>query len=203
MSAASEMMHHHVWPEIEAMMLNDAHFRLVVCARRLTKKFTGPTAKLLQDGYLTLQMVAIRRLYEKREDVYSLTRALMESEKELPHLKPQIDHQINSLKVCDHVRKQVNKHVGHTDDPERSKDFVAWNMGMKDLEDAQKAICRAAIALERDILKVRNRVEIIPVYQGDPLEDLRLWVPDEFIEKLYQFWHSHIREVNSWKGRRD
>jgi hypothetical protein len=72
-------------------------------------------------------------------------------------------------------------------------------MGMKHLEDAQRAICKAAITLERDILQICNRIEIIPVYQGDPLEDLRLWVPDEFIEKLYQFWHSHIREVNSWK----
>ena len=53
-------MHHHVWPEIGAMMLNDAHFRLVLQARQLTKKFNGPTARLLQDGHLTSQMVAIR-----------------------------------------------------------------------------------------------------------------------------------------------
>ena len=33
MSTASEWMHQHVWPEIEAMMLNDAHFRLVDCAQ--------------------------------------------------------------------------------------------------------------------------------------------------------------------------
>jgi hypothetical protein len=162
MSLSSEMMHHHVWPEIEAMMLIDAQFKLVLCARRLTKKFNGPTMKLLQDGYVTFEMVAIRRLCDKGEDVYSLTRALLESEKELPHLKPQIDHQIESLKVCDHVRKQVNKHVGHTDNPEKSEGFVVWNMGMKHLEDAQKAICKAAIALERDILQVRNRIEIIP-----------------------------------------
>ena len=84
-------MHHHVWPEIEAMMLNDAHFRLVLEARRLTKKFNGPTAKLLQDGYLTTQMVTIRRLCDKRRDVYSLSGTLMESEKERPNLKPEID----------------------------------------------------------------------------------------------------------------
>jgi hypothetical protein len=52
-------MHHGVWPEIEAMMLNDAHFQMVLHARRLTKKFNGPTAKLLQDGYLVQQMVTI------------------------------------------------------------------------------------------------------------------------------------------------
>jgi hypothetical protein len=56
MSIASDWMRDSVRPEIEAMMLNDAHFRLVLSARRLTGKFNGPTAKLLQDGYLTYQM---------------------------------------------------------------------------------------------------------------------------------------------------
>jgi hypothetical protein len=31
------------------------------------------------------------------------------------------------------------------------------------------------------------------------MEDLRLWVPDRFMEKLYEFWHSHRKKVNSWK----
>jgi hypothetical protein len=84
MSTASDWMHHHVWPEIEAMMSNDAHFRLVLCARQLTKKFNGPTAKLLQDGYLTLQMVAIRRLCDQDPDVYSLRGALKQTAKK-PH----------------------------------------------------------------------------------------------------------------------
>jgi hypothetical protein len=46
-STASEWMKGYVWPEIQAMMLNDAHFKLVLAARQLTKKFNGPTAKLL------------------------------------------------------------------------------------------------------------------------------------------------------------
>jgi hypothetical protein len=32
MSTAAEWMHEHVWPEIEAMMLNDAHFGFVLQA---------------------------------------------------------------------------------------------------------------------------------------------------------------------------
>jgi hypothetical protein len=172
-STASEMMHHHVWPQIEAMMLNDAHFRLVLKARRLTKKFNGPTTKLLQDGYLTLQMVTIRRLCDQDPDVYSLWGALKQSAKENPTLKPQIDQLLDTLKGCDHVCKQVNKHVAHTVDPARSQAFVVWDMGMKHLEDAQRAICKAAFTLERDILQICNRVEIIPVYQGDVLKDLR------------------------------
>jgi hypothetical protein len=59
-----------------------SNFRLVLSARQLTNKFNGPTAQLLQDGYLTYQMVAIRRLCDRRDDVISLRRALMEAEKE-------------------------------------------------------------------------------------------------------------------------
>jgi hypothetical protein len=198
MSTAAQLMHEQIWPEIEAMMWNDAHFRMVDRARQLTGKFNGPTAKLLQDGYLTLQMVAIRRLCDKRTDVYSLCGALTESEKECPDLKPQIDHLLKSLNVCDHVCEQVNKHIAHAANPAKSRNFVEWDMGMKHLEDAHKAICRAAITLERDILHTYSRIEIIPVPQYDFLQDLRLWVPEEFIDKLIQFWHSHRKEVNSW-----
>ena len=70
-------MKDHVWPEIEAMILNDAHFRLVLSATQLTGKFNGPTAKLLQDGYLTYQMVTIRRLCDIDSKVISLRRALV------------------------------------------------------------------------------------------------------------------------------
>jgi hypothetical protein len=89
-STATEWMKDHVWPEIGGMMLNDAHFRLFLTARQLTGKFNGPTAKLLQDGYLTFQMVAIRRVCDKRDDVISLVRALMEAEKEKPAFNSQI-----------------------------------------------------------------------------------------------------------------
>ena len=118
-----------MWPEIEAMMFNDANFRLVLEARRLTKKFNGPTAKLLQDGYLTSQMVTIRRLCDKRSDVYSLSGALMESEKERPNLKPEIDQLLESLNGCVHVCEQVNKHVAHTANPAKSRNFVEWDNG--------------------------------------------------------------------------
>ena len=187
-------MHEHVWPEIEAMMWNDAHFRLVDHARQLTGKFNGPTAKLLQDGYLTLQMVAIRRLCDKDNDVYSLRKALEQCAEEKPEQTSKIEELLESLKACDHIYKQVNKHVAHTD----SRGCVPWDMGMKHLEDAQKAICRAAITLGRDILKTYNRIEIIPVPQYDFVQDLRLWVPEELIKNLHQFWHSHRNEVNLW-----
>jgi hypothetical protein len=120
MSTASELLHHHVWPEIEAMMMNDAFFRLVLRARQLTGRFNGPTAKLLQDGYLTQQMVTIRRLCDGRSDVFSLRRALEEAKREKPNSSEEIDRLLESLKACNHVRDQVNKHVAHTANPSRT-----------------------------------------------------------------------------------
>jgi hypothetical protein len=187
-STATEWMRDYVWPEIQAMMLNDANFRLVLSARQLTNKFNGPTAQLLQDGYLTYQMVAIRRLCDRRDDVISLRRALMEAEKEKPAFKPRIDQLLdNLLKESDHVREQVNKYIAHTAKQKPQK-FVPWNMGMQHLEAAQKAICQAAIVLNRDILGWANFVEIMPVPQYYFGEDLMLWVPEELRDKLNDAW---------------
>jgi hypothetical protein len=48
-STAAQLMKEWVWPEIEAMMWHDAHFRLVLTARQLTGNLKGPTGKLI-DG---------------------------------------------------------------------------------------------------------------------------------------------------------
>ena len=196
--SASDWLHHHIWPEIEAMMLNDALYRTVINGRRLTKKFTGPTAKLLQDGYLTEQMITIRRLCDVRRDVISLRRVLMQAATEQPGSKADIDRLSDSLTECDHVCDQVNSHVAHTANPQRAQNFVKWDMEMQHLEDAHKVICRAAIVLERDILRIQNRIELMPVPQYDVMEDLRLWVPDAIVDQLYKLWHEHRKKVNSW-----
>jgi len=78
-----------------------------------------------------------------------------------------------SLDACVHVCEQVNKHVAHKADREITRTFVEWDMARKDLEDAREAIDRAAVALERDIPQICIRAEIIPVYQGEVLQDLR------------------------------
>jgi hypothetical protein len=200
-STATDWMKDRVWPEIEAMMLNDAHFRLFLTARQLTGKFNGPTAKLLQDGYLTFQMVAIRRICDKRDDVISLVRALIEAEKEMPAFNSQIDRLLdNLLKQSNHVRQQVNKYVAHTA-KQKSQSFVPWNMGMQHLEAAQKAICQAAIVLNRDILKWANFIEIMPVPQNYFGEDLMLWVPEEHRETLNHAWHDNRKRVNEWRQK--
>ena len=199
MSTATEWMVNQVWPEIQAMMLNDAHFRLVVAAREISQKFNGPTAKLVQDGYLTYQMVAIRRLCDKGNDVVSLRRVLMEAEKEKPAFKGRIDELVDSLKACDHVREQVNKHVAHTARTDKGGKIVPWNMGMRHLEDAHKVICKAGIVLNRDILEWANFGEVLPVPQYYFGEDLMLWVPEDRRDQLNRAWHENRKRVEAWK----
>ncbi len=181
-------------------MLNDANFRLVQTARQLTRKFNGPTAKLIQDGYLTYQMTAIRRLCDKRDDVFSLRKALEEAEKEKPNFKPQMDQLLRDLlSKCDHVCTQVNKHIAHTARPDNR--FVPWNMGMQHLDDAHQAICHTAIILGHDILDWADfpSAEIIPVLQDYFGEDLMLWVPEQFQQQLNQVWYDNCKRVNAWK----
>jgi hypothetical protein len=58
------------------MMLNDAYFKLMGWARALTGEFNGPIAGLIEIGYVTSQILAIRRLCDGRKDVISLRRVL-------------------------------------------------------------------------------------------------------------------------------
>ena len=71
-------------------------------------------------------------------------------------------------------------------------------MEMQLLEDAHKVICRAAIVLERDILRIQNRIEFMTVPQYDVMEDFRLWILDEIVDQLDRLWHEHRKKVNSW-----
>ena len=152
----------------------------------------------MQDGYLTQQMITIRRLCDVRRDVISLRRVLMQAASEQPGSKVDIDRLSDGLTECDHICSQVNSHVAHTANPQRAQNFVKWDMEMQHLEDAHKVICRAASVLERDILRIQNRIELIPVPQSDVMEDLRLWIPDEIVDQLYKLWHEHRKKVNSW-----
>src|SRR5690348_1873314 len=118
MSTATERMRQYVWPEIQAMMLNHAHSLLLWTAAQVTEKFRGPTARLLQEGYLTYQIVSIRRLCDKSDDVYSLHAALEQAEKESPDFYPQIAALKAFLHVkCQDVYEQVDKHIAHTANP--------------------------------------------------------------------------------------
>ena len=198
-SVVSDWMEQQIWPQIGKMMLDDAYFKLVGCARELTKKLNGPVAQIILDGYLTFQTVAIRRLCDPRKDVISLRRVLVEVKTENLASFDQTDSLLQSLDSCNHVCKQVNHHIAHTANPALRPDFREWNLEMKDLVEAQEAICRIAVTLDRDILHRNIPINIIPVPQFNIIEDFTLWIPDEGISKLWKFWHAHNNKVNAWR----
>jgi len=179
-------------------MLNDAYFRLVWQARKLTGKLNGPIAELIQTGYLTSQTVAIRRLCDDRRDVISLRRVLMEAKAKRLASTDQIDKLSDQLDSCGPVCDLVNDHIAHTANPSRKSNVSNSTCKWEELFKAQEAICKIAVKLERGILGRKNVINIIPVPQFDIMEDLRLWVPHDVISKLYDFWHTHNKAVNAW-----
>lgn len=194
-----DWMDQKIWPQISGMMLNDAYFKLMWHARELTGKFNGPIAELIQTGYLAFQTVAIRRLCDGGRNVISLRRALMGAKAESLAPNDQIDKLLDKLDSCDRVIDLVNDHVAHTANPARSPNVSDSTCPWADLFKAQEAICRVAISFDRDILRRKVAINIIPEQQGDIMEDLRLWVPQDVINKLYAFWHAHNKAVNAWR----
>ena len=69
------------------------------------------------------------------------------------------------------------------------------------LAEAQKAICKVAITLDRDILHRNIPINIIPEPQFNIMEDFTPWMPDGAINKLWKFWHAHKNEVDAWRFR--
>jgi hypothetical protein len=72
--------HHSVWKQIDAMVMNDAVYRLVNECRRFATK-EAPTAasnpligRFVDLGYVATQVLAIWKLMEQRDDVISLRR---------------------------------------------------------------------------------------------------------------------------------
>jgi hypothetical protein len=199
-STVSDWMDKQIWPQIYAMIVNDAYFRLFEHAREMTGKFNGHIAQLVHDGYLSYQMIAIRRLCDKRDDVVSLWRAFIQARTDVPHSIDLIETTLQNLDLCSsHIRTQVNQHIAHIADPDRTRKPASWNMQMKHFTEAHEAICKAAITLDRDILRRQTLACIFPVYQGDIMEDFRHWVPDPDIKRLYKLWHAHVKKVDDWR----
>ncbi len=200
MNAASilEWLDQQIWPQIHAMMLDDAYFKLMGRARELTGEFNGPIARLIEVGYITSQTVAIRRLCDGRRDVISLRRSLIEADAGNVASAEQIEGLLNRLDSCDHVCRLVNDYVAHTANPVRRPNLADWNLQVGHLTEAQKAIYGVAITLDRDLLQGKNYVKIIPVPQFDIMREFRPWVPDAKIKTLWEFWHAHNDAVNAW-----
>jgi len=188
----------HIWPQIDAMMLNDAYFKLIGRARELTGEFTGPIGGLIEVGHVTAQTLAIRRLCDGRRDVVSLRRLLLEAKTHNLVATNPLDQLLSNLDRCDHICGLVNDYVAHTANPLRKPNVSEWNLQVGHLTDAQKAICEVAVTFDRDLLKRTNRVKLIPVPQFDIMHEFTPWVPGSDIAKLWDFWHAHNNSVNSW-----
>jgi hypothetical protein len=165
-------------------------------AHDITGQFNGPIANLIEMGYVTSQAVAIRRLCDQRRDVISLRRLLIEA---INH-GPLIEQLTGQLVDCEHVVDLVNNHVAHTANPDRRPNARQWNLRAEQLIKAQKAICEVAVKFDRDVLRRKTYVKIIPVPQFNVMEEFRSWMPDDGIKKLWQFWHAHNEVVNAWCG---
>jgi hypothetical protein len=188
----------YVWPQIQTMMLNDAYFKLMGRARELTGEFNGPIASLIEGGYVTSQMLAIRRLCDNRKDVISLRRALVECKAKKVASIDVVDRLLSRLDHCDHVCDLVNNHIAHTANPHCRPEVSDWKLQVGQLAEAQRAICEVAITLDRELLHRKSYVKIVLVPQYDIMQDFRCWVPDGTIKALWDFWHAHNRLVNAW-----
>ena|SRR3990167_1803034 len=196
----SEWLDQHIWPQIHSMMLNDAYYKLFAYARELTGQFNGPIGSLVVTGYVTSQTLAIRRLCDNRNDVISIKRLLQIAKKKYDS-NDQIEELLRTLDICTHICNLVNDYVAHTANPRRKQNVSDWNLQVGHLVDAQRAICEVAIIFDRDLLHRKNYIALIPVPQYNITEEFKNWVPQEMIEKLWEFWHNHNRAVNAWIPR--
>jgi hypothetical protein len=130
--------------------------------------------------------------------VISLRRALVECKANKVASTDVVDRLLGRLDHCDHVCDLVNDHIAHTANPDRRPDVADWKLQVGQLAEARRAVCEVAITLDRDLLRRKNYVNIIPVPQFDIMQDFRCWVPDATIKELWDFWHAHNNLVNSW-----
>jgi len=186
-----------IWPQIGTVMLHDAYFKLFGRARELTGQFNGGIASLIEMGYVTSQTIAIRRLCDKRRDVISLKRLLVEASDSNRQL---INPLLDQLDRCTHVVDLVNNYVAHTANPNGGRVANQWNLQGGQLTEAQKAICQVALKFDRYVLRRHNRVKIIPVVQDDIMQDFRSWVSHDNIQELFVFWRAHNDGVDAWCG---
>gem|GEM_PF-2380611 len=194
----SEWLDRHIWPQIYTMLLHDCFFKLMGRARELTGEFSGPIGWHIEVGYVTWQAMAIRRLCDRRRDVISLARLLVEAKSKNIVQKPQIDELFAKLKCCDDVCNMANNYIAHTGDPRRRQNLSEWKLLADHLTEARKAICEVVVTLDHDLLKRTNPFEIMPVPQYNFTQEFESWVGAGDIQKLHKYFHEYRRAVNAW-----
>jgi hypothetical protein len=96
-SATETRLDDYIWPQVQSLMLNDAYFKLVKYVFEIGQKYIDPIGNLVVNGYITFQMIGIRRLCDNRKDVISLRRLLVDS------ALPSKQALLKKLDACDEV----------------------------------------------------------------------------------------------------
>ena len=190
----------YIWPQIHAMLLSDAYFKLIGRAREITGEFNGPIGRLIEDGYVISQTIAIRRLCDSRKDTISIIRLLVKA-RDSNHImnKEKIEPLSQKLEAaCRPICELANNYVAHTANPLCRQNVGDWNLQVDQITEAQKAICEAAVIFDRDLLQGMNYVKLVPVPQSNIMQEFKNLMSDEDVAKLWEFWHAHNEKVNGW-----
>jgi hypothetical protein len=180
-----------IWPQIHSLMLNDAYFRLVKYVAEISQRYIDPIGNLVVNGYVTFQMIGIRRLCDEKRDVISLRRLLIDAKG-----VPSQQALLKKLDACNEICDRASDHIAHTGNPLRRPKIADWNVTDDDLTTAQKTICEVAIAIDRLRSKPKGYVKIVPVVQTLNMLEFNLSEADT--GKLWEFWHAHNDAVNGW-----
>jgi hypothetical protein len=185
----NEWMDGYIWPHVIELLLNDAYFKLVRHVSQQTGKYIDPLGFLVINGYITFQLMGIRRLCDNRRDTISMRRLLVETNvAEKPKLLAQLD-------ACNEICDRASDHIAHTGNPSRRPRFGDWHLTETDLTNAHQAICKVTMALDRCRSKPRNYVKIFPSVSLD-MQQFNLSAAET--QKLWDFWHANADPVNSW-----
>jgi hypothetical protein len=180
-----------IWPQIQGLMLNDAYFKLVRYVSEISQRYVDPIGNLVINGYVTFQMIGIRRLCDSKRDVISLRRLMIDA-KGVPNQQALLA----KLDACTGVCDQASDHIAHTGNPARRPKITDWGLTEDDLTVAQRAICEVAIAFDLLRPTPKGYVKIIPVMQTLNMLEFNLSLSDT--SKLWEFWHAHNEAVNAW-----
>jgi hypothetical protein len=185
----NEWMDDYIWTQVIELLLHDAYFKLVRHVSQKTARYIDPLGFLVINGYITFQLMGIRRLCDNRRDAISMRRLLVETNvAEKPTLLGQLD-------ACNEVCDRASDHIAHTGNPARRPRFSDWHLTETDLTDAHQAICKVTMALDRSRSKARNYAKIFPAVS---LNMQQFGLPPKETQERWDFWHAHADTVNSW-----
>jgi hypothetical protein len=190
MSVVDDWLDDYIWPQIYSLMLNDAYFKLVRYVHELTQIYIDPIGNLVVNGYVTFQMISIRRLCDNKRDVISLRRLLIETDVANKQAL------LKRLDDCSDICDRTSDHIAHTANLARRPKITDWNLTEEDVTNAQKAVCGVAFALDRARAIPKGYVKIIPVVQT--LNMLQFNLSEEGTKRVWDFWHAHNNAVNEW-----